>query len=118
VIAALGLFLVGSIWALRGLPDATFWTGLEVHLQPPSAPQHDLGIAPLRIYIDAHHKVYVDSQPVGWEDLASVLRKGMALRPPGWPVYVDADRDLEVQWPMRAIDIVRGIQMEVVLVSR
>jgi hypothetical protein len=60
----------------------------------------------------------VGSQQVEWENLAAVLRKGAATRPPSWPVYVEGDQRLEFQWPARAIDIIRGIPMEVVLVSR
>src|ERR1051326_5447051 len=88
LIAMLGLLPLGSITILKALEDATFWTGLQIHIQAPLAAQCNLGIAPLRIYVDAHHNVFVGSQPVAWKNLAAVLRKGMALRPPGWPVYV------------------------------
>lgn len=62
--------------------------------------------------------LFVNSQPVAWEDFDAVLRKELSRRPPSWPVYVQGDPNLEWAWVLKVVDMVRGLPAEVVLVTR
>jgi hypothetical protein len=46
-----------------------------------------------------------------------LLKKELSRRPPDWPVYVDGDPDLEWQYPAEAIDAIRGLHAEVILLT-
>jgi hypothetical protein len=98
-------------------------TGLVVHLVKPGiAAQSTPGIQPLRVCVgaapgDVHPKLYVDSRLVAWEDFAAVLQKELSQRPPNWPVYVEGSRDVEWGHAVRAIDVIRGLQAQVVLLT-
>ena len=61
--------------------------------------------------------LFVDSQSVTWEDFGSLLRRKLVQRPPGWPVYLQGDADMEWQWAVKAIEIIRGQGPEVVLLK-
>ena len=50
-------------------------------------------------------------------ELREVLQTKLKLRPPNWPVYFTGDPSLEWQGPVKAIDIIRGLQAEVVLLK-
>jgi hypothetical protein len=65
-----------------------------------------------------HPTVAVNSRQVAWEELEAVLRRELLLRPFDWPVYVEGDRDLEWKWPARAIDVVQGLHVPIVLLTR
>jgi len=97
--------------------------GLVVHLVRPGIPaQHIAGLQPLRVRVaaaigDARPRVYVDSQPVPLGDFRDVLEKRLILRPPDWPVYFEGDRDMEWDHAMRAIDTIRGLHAQVVLLT-
>ncbi len=95
--------------------------GLPVHLIRPgvTAPRSP-GIQPLlvRIVGDGHSaKLYVGSDPVAWEDLGALLKKELAQRPPGWPVYIVGDPDVEWRQVAEVIDAVRGQQAKVILLT-
>ncbi len=62
--------------------------------------------------------LYVDGQPVPWEDLETVVVRELKLRPPSRPVYLDGDPNMEWEWAGRTIDRIRGLQAEVVLLAR
>jgi biopolymer transport protein ExbD len=61
--------------------------------------------------------LYVDSQPVAWEDFDKVLRSELNRRPPDWPVYLEGDPDAEWGHVGNAIDKIRGLRAEVVLLT-
>jgi biopolymer transport protein ExbD len=61
-------------------------------------------------------EVYVNSQPVQWDDLDSVLRKQLSIRPPNWPVYLEGDPKMDFGWAAKAIEVIRGSHAEVMLV--
>lgn len=61
--------------------------------------------------------VYFDSQRISWEQLGPLLDRGLSLRPPDWPVYVQGDAILEWKDVVQAIDIVRGKGAQVVLLT-
>ncbi len=62
--------------------------------------------------------VYVDSQLVSREDLTSVLQRKLTQRPPHWPVYLDADPAMEWGDAVQVIELIRGLGVEVILLSR
>jgi hypothetical protein len=59
----------------------------------------------------------VDSRPVAWEDLGTVVQSELLRRPPSWPVYFEADRDIEWEFAVKAVDVIRGRHAEVTLVT-
>ena len=93
--------------------------GLTIRLVRPGlvAPSY-AGIQPLRIQIGPGlGKLYVDAKPAHWEDLAPTLRQALSRRPPNWPVYIDGDPDLEWKDVAPAVDTVRGLGAQVVLIT-
>jgi phosphatidate phosphatase APP1 len=97
--------------------------GLRVHLLKREPRLQAVGgIQPLYVRLewrgDNHRpNLLVDSQSVAWEDLGKVLQTGLLRRPPSWPVYVEADRDVEWESAVKAIDVVRGLHAEVTLLT-
>lgn len=80
------------------------------------------GIQPLRIRITVEKRgmpplPYMDSRFIPWEEFSSVLEKEIRRRPYYWPVYLDGDRDLEWKSVAQAIDIIRGLHTEVILLT-
>ncbi len=94
--------------------------GLTIRMvRPGVAGPNYAGIQPLRIQIGpGSEKLYVDSKSIHWENLDAVLRTELSRRPPNWPVYVDGNPDLEWKDVAPAIDALRGLGAEVVLVTR
>lgn len=98
--------------------------GLYVHLVRPGIQgQVFPGLQPIFIQLVSppdlrRPSLYVDGQPVPWEDLETVLPRELKLRPPSWPVYLDGDPNMEWGWAGRTIDRIRGLQAEVVLLAR
>jgi hypothetical protein len=115
-----------SFVAYRAVP-----MGLPVHLMKtagsyPSSP----GIQPVLVrlvldgcdphplhYGDPRPCLYIDSQLVSWESFDSVLQKKLKLRPPHWPVYLEGDKAMDWRYAGEAIDRIRGLQAEVVLLG-
>jgi biopolymer transport protein ExbD len=97
--------------------------GLPVRLVRPGIPaQSTPWLEPLRVRVaDAGPKVrphlYLNSQPIAWENLGTVLQKELNRRPPHWPVYVEGDPDLMWGSVGQAIDIIQGANGEVVLLG-
>ncbi len=97
--------------------------GLLVRLvRPDTYAQPSPGIQPLVVRVapgpDGHPLPYANWQPVAWENLTAVLQKELSQRPPDWPVYVEADPNVEWRDAVQAIDIVRGLRAQVVLLPR
>ena len=97
--------------------------GLRIHLWRPGivAPPSP-GMQPLLVRLESRERgrrpnLFVDSQSVTWEDFGSLLRRKLVQRPPGWPVYLQGDADMEWQWAVKAIEIIRGQGPEVVLLK-
>lgn len=97
--------------------------GLPVQVIRPgvTAPRSP-GIQPLLVRVrrqgqDLRATLYVDSQIVASEDFGPLLKKELASRPPDWPVYVEADPDIEWRSVAQTIDAIRGEQAEVVLLT-
>jgi len=62
-------------------------------------------------------RLYVNSRAVSWEDLDAVLNKELRLRPPTWPVYLEGDPAIEWGHAVKAMDVIRGLHAEVVLLT-
>jgi hypothetical protein len=62
-------------------------------------------------------RLSVNYQPVSWEDFPAVLQKELMLRPPTWPVYLEGAPDIDWLWAGKAIDTIRGLQADVVLLT-
>jgi biopolymer transport protein ExbD len=98
-------------------------TGLPVRLvRSGDTAQRIPGIQPLRLRVgadghSAHPSIYVDSQLITWEDFSTFLQKRLSRRPPDWPVYVEADPDVEWRYVLEAVDAVRGLRVEVALLT-
>jgi hypothetical protein len=80
------------------------------------------GIAPLRVSLEFDKRsrrasLYVDSQPLPWDGFDSLLKKELPRRPPNWPVYLEGDPEIEWRDAARAIDMIRGSQAQVVLLT-
>jgi len=117
------LVILIPVWVMiSGMPLVP--KGLVVHLvQPGIAAQIMPGIQPLRVRVETavgsvRPTLYVDSRPVSWDDFSAVLQKEISRRPPNWPVYVDGDPDMEWGSAIKAIDVIRGLRAEVVLLTR
>jgi hypothetical protein len=99
--------------------------GLRVHLlRPGVTAQRGPGIQPLLVHLvsagpKARPSLYVDSEPVSWEKFAAILQMKLRNRPPDWPVYLQGEGpDLDVGPVVEAIDAIRGLHAEVVLLTR
>jgi hypothetical protein len=107
------------------IADATVHTtmGLTVHLVMPGIrADFGPGIQPLRVRLEFDRRSrrvspYVDSQPIRWDDFGPLLNKELPRRPPNWPVYLEGDPEMEWRDAVRAIDIIRGLHGEVVLLT-
>ena len=60
----------------------------------------------------------VNGRVIGINDLEVVLQNEMKVRPPDWPVYLEADSDLEWRSVVEAIDMMRKCHARVVLLTR
>jgi len=92
--------------------------GLLVHtsgrtLNPPS---YDPWLKPLVLRIDAQNRWFLDGEQVTPEELAGMLRKALSRRP-DWSVYLEADPDLEFGVPARAMDVLQGMHVTIVVVT-
>ena len=97
--------------------------GLRVRiLRPGIVSQRSLGIQPLLVELrgnsrDPRPKLYMDFQPVPWDDFDTAIEKEIRLRPLDWPVYFQADPDLDYRWAAEAMDRLKGWQVEVILLT-
>jgi hypothetical protein len=116
------MLLAVTVWVFQSLfhlPPQ----GFSVHLlRPELRSQAVSGIQPLYVRLEfrgVNHRpgLSVDSQPVAWEDFGNVLQNGLRSRPPSWPVYVEADRDVEWESAVKAVDVIRGLNAEVTLLT-
>jgi biopolymer transport protein ExbD len=65
---------------------------------------------------DVRPHLYLNSTPVLWGELASALRNQLKLRP-DWVVYVEADEHILWADVVNAMDIIRGTNAKVVLLT-
>lgn len=117
------------VWVIFG--DRAVPKGLPVRLMNPAVSYRSgPGIQPLLVrlvlddcdphpqrYIGPRPCLYIGSQLVSWEAFDSVLSEELRLRPPNWPVYLEGDRAMEWKYAGEAIDKIRGLHAEVVLLG-
>lgn len=60
--------------------------------------------------------LYLNSTPVRWDELASALRNQFKLRP-DWVAYVEADEHISWADVVNGMDIIRGTNAKVVLLT-
>jgi biopolymer transport protein ExbD len=80
------------------------------------------GIQPLIVRVvytgaNAPPQVELNWRRVEWKDLARLVRKEMATRPPEWPVYVTGDAGLEWRQVVPVIEIIQGLNVKAALVA-
>lgn len=66
---------------------------------------------------DGPPKLYLNSNPVRWDELGEALTNQLKLRP-DWVVYVDADDMVSWSDVIGAMDIIRGRHAKIVLLAR
>ena len=89
--------------------------GLYVHLRKPVVPYPG---APLTLRVESTGDLYLNGQPVSWYHLGPTLGKELSRRPPRFPVYIETGAgDMEWQQVVKAIDIVQGMDGQVVLLT-
>jgi biopolymer transport protein ExbD len=99
-------------------------TGLAVHLLRPDVPLHaTTGLEALWVRVESTGRgkvpdLYLNGRAISWEDLPGALRKELNRRPPRFPVYVEGDPDGEWKDVVKAIDLIRGLKAEVILLTR
>ncbi len=93
--------------------------GLMIHLlKPEVVAQSVAGIQPVRVDLVLYGpSVLLSSRLVSQKDFPAALEKEIRLRPLHWPVYVEADPDLDWRDVAKTIDVIRGLQAEVVLIT-
>ncbi len=106
------------VWVIHDLGWASPYgppKGLIVHLHVRTG-QRIPGIEPLLVRVEATG-VYVNSRLVRREDLESVLRNELTLRPQYWPVYLEGGQDVNWGAAVTVMDIIRGLGAQVVLLT-
>lgn len=106
------------IWLYQSWNYGLLPAGLPVHLVRKEAyAQLGPGIQPIVVRVapgpEAHPGPYVNAEPVSWDGLAAAVATEFRQRPPDWPVYVEADPNVEWRDAMRAIDIMQGLGAQV-----
>jgi biopolymer transport protein ExbD len=98
--------------------------GLVIHLLRPDVALHGTpGLEALWVHVEFAGrgkplKLYFNGRSISWEDLPGALRKELNRRPPRFPVYVEGAPEGEWRDTVRAIDVVRGLDAEVILLTR
>jgi biopolymer transport protein ExbD len=62
-------------------------------------------------------KLYVGSTLIAWKDLRTQLNQEILRHPPGQPVYIEADPDIPWADIVYVVDVARGSNAKVVLVT-
>jgi biopolymer transport protein ExbD len=119
---------VGYIYALTYLvlfsTLATFqmsrwWTsqGITVELPRTDTIQAESGQSPaLLVYVDSRGGMYLNSKPMTADQLPRALEYEFARRA-DWSVYVEGDENATVRDVMAAMDLVRGVNGEVIMLT-
>jgi hypothetical protein len=123
LIAVLCYLMIAIPTTVLGLEHYRTPIGLKIHLLRAGiqAPR-SAGIPPVLVRVisnglNAAPSLYMNSQLVSWEEFDVSLQKELNLRPPGWPVYFEGDPDMEWMYAVKAIDTIRGLRAEVVMLT-
>jgi hypothetical protein len=117
------LVVLTSVWRLS--LHYLHTTGLPVRLLRPGVQGQRVGdLHPLLIRVACPEDdrcatpiLYLNSQPIAWDQLGPLLDKQLLLRPPVWPVYVQGDGSLDWGSVNHAIDIIEGKGAQVILLT-
>jgi len=97
--------------------------GLRVRiLRPGIIGQRSGGIDPLLVELrgkarDQRPKLYMDFQPVPWDEFDTAIEKEIRRRPLDWPIYLQADGDLDYRWAVEVMDRLKGWQVGIILLT-
>ena len=61
--------------------------------------------------------IYLGSRRVPWDDFEATLQTEINRRPPDWPVYLEGDRESDWASVVRAIDRIRRLHVDVILLT-
>jgi biopolymer transport protein ExbD len=103
------LLLTTRRWTSVGLPVSV------VRLEA-STVQNDDSFEPLAVTITSDNQILLNGEAMSPEELSSALGAALGRRP-HWYVYVDGDQSIEFSAVARAVDIIRGLGAEAVLVT-
>lgn len=98
--------------------------GLRVRLLKPGVRfQSPSGMTAVLVRIQVAAKnlppdIYIGSQRVAWDDFETILQTEINRRPPDWPVYLEGDPESDWASVASVIDRIRGLQAQVVLITR
>lgn len=116
------LLLVIPLWVMVFGTHLTS-RGLPVRLLRPDVPaQPNFGMQAVLVQVEAgtqprHPRLYINRQPVSDAEFEKVLQKELKIRPPNWPVYLEGDPNMEWADAVYAIDLIRGLHADVILVT-
>jgi len=118
--------VVTPIWLLEAYLRPIS-AGISVHLVKPGTTsiKSDLGIQPIILRLTSGGAgtppgtppvLDLQSRRVSWSGLETALKEELRLRP-DYRVYLEADPNLEWQDVVKAVDIIKGVQADVVLLT-
>ena len=97
--------------------------GLPVRLSNGYFAPRTAGLEPILVRLalngrDRRPDVFIGDELVPWEDFESTLWREVTQRPPTWPVYFEGDGQMEWRYAAEAIDRIRALHPQVVLIPR
>ena len=123
LLAAISFILTAISAGVLRTMDRPIPRGLWIHLLKPGGfAQSNPQLEALYVRVESagsnrRPRLFVNSQLVSWGDFSDVLRKRLSRRPPACPVYFEGDPDMPWEHAVNVIDIIRGLQAEVVLLT-
>lgn len=83
----------------------------------------DIGIRPMLVRLQSKKfpdspAVFVDGRLIPWLELGSTLKFGIRQRLPDWPIYLQADGEVDWKWVVQAIGVIHDLPAEVELLGR
>jgi len=78
--------------------------------------ESDVSFDPVVVMVDGKNQLLLNSKPISAAELPNAITRLLGPRP-HWYVYVEGDERVEVAAVMAAIDVIRGVGAEAVLVT-
>jgi biopolymer transport protein ExbD len=79
-------------------------------------PRYGQWSKPMTLRIDKHRRWFLEGQPVSPEEFPAALQQALNRRPDPF-VCVDADPSLDYQYPGRAMDMIQGMYVKVIIAT-
>ncbi len=117
--ALIGAPVLAILLPMLMLESPEIPVGLPVHLLRISASDHDFPpiiIRVIRVGSGDSSVVFVNSKATPWDELGKAIRSQLELRP-RWIVYVEGADEYDWGSVLKAIDVVRGLHSEVILLT-